>query len=83
VRRTALVGVGPSGDRTPVAVVEMLGGARLTAEVAEELHALAAADDRTRTITTFLEHRSLPVDPRHNSKIDREALGHWAAGEPA
>jgi acyl-CoA synthetase (AMP-forming)/AMP-acid ligase II len=83
VRRTALVGVGPDGHRTPVAVVEMLGGARLTAEVAEELRALAAADARTRTITTFLEHRSLPVDPRHNSKIDREALGHWAAGEPA
>ena len=83
VRRTALVGVGPHADRTPVAVVEMLGGARLTAEVAEELRALAAADARTRTITTFLEHRSLPVDPRHNSKIDREALGHWAARELA
>ena len=83
VRRTALVGVGPDGDRTPVAVVEMLGGARLTAEVADELRALAATDARTRTITTFLEHRSLPVDPRHNSKIDREALGHWAARELA
>ena len=28
---------------------------------------------------TVLPHRALPVDPRHNSKIDREALGHWAA----
>ncbi|HSK58014.1 MAG TPA: fatty acid CoA ligase family protein, partial [Actinomycetospora sp.] len=64
VRRTALVGVGPEGDRTPLAVVEMLGGARLTPEVVEELRAVAAADARTRTITTFLEHRSLPVDPR-------------------
>ena len=79
VRRTALVGVGPEGDRTPVAVVEMLRGARLTAGVVEELRARAAADTRTQPITTFLEHRSLPVDPRHNSKIDREALGHWAA----
>jgi len=83
VRRTALVGVGPDGDRTPVAVVEMLRGARLTPEVTEEVRALAAADARTRTITTFLEHPSLPVDPRHNSKIDREALGHWAARELA
>ena len=40
-----------------------------------------AADPRTRAITTFLEHRALPVDPRHNSKIDRPALGEWAASE--
>lgn len=83
VRRCALVGVGPEGDRTPVAVVEMLGGARMTAATADELRALAAADARTRTITTLLEHPELPVDPRHNSKIDREALGRWAAGELA
>ena len=79
VRRTALVGVGPDTDRTPVVVVEMLAPARLTDAVVTELRALAAADPRTRTITTFLEHPGLPVDPRHNSKIDREALGEWAA----
>lgn len=79
VRRCALVGV----DRTPVVVVEMLAGSRLTGEVAEELRALAAADTRTRTITTLLEHPGLPVDPRHNSKIDREALGRWATRELA
>lgn len=81
VRRTALVGVGPETDRTPVVVVEMLAPARLTDAVAAELRARAAADPRTRTITTFLEHPGLPVDPRHNSKIDREALGEWAARE--
>lgn len=83
VRRTALVGVGPEGDRTPVAVVEMLAPAKLTPAVADELRVLAAADTRTRTITTLLEHPDLPVDPRHNSKIDREALGRWAARELA
>ncbi|PVZ14226.1 fatty acid CoA ligase family protein [Actinomycetospora cinnamomea] len=83
VRRTALVGVGPDGDRRPVAVVEMLPGHRLTPVVADELRALAADDARTRSITTLLEHPGLPVDPRHNSKIDREALGRWAAGELA
>ncbi|HEY2191320.1 MAG TPA: fatty acid CoA ligase family protein [Actinomycetospora sp.] len=81
VRRTALVGVGPETDRTPVVVVEMLTPARLTDAVAAALRARAAADPRTRTITTFLEHPGLPVDPRHNSKIDREALGEWAARE--
>jgi hypothetical protein len=64
-------------------VVEMLAGARLTGTVADELRALAAADARTRSITTLLEHPALPVDPRHNSKIDREALGHWATRELA
>jgi acyl-CoA synthetase (AMP-forming)/AMP-acid ligase II len=83
VRRSALVGIGPDGARTPVAVVEMLAPASLTPEVADELRALAAADVRTRTITTLLEHPALPVDPRHNSKIDREALGHWAEQELA
>ncbi len=83
VRRTALVGVGPVADRTPVAVVEMLAPAHLTDRVAQELRDLAAADPRTRRITTLLEHPALPVDPRHNSKIDREALGHWAAQELA
>lgn len=61
----------------------MLAGSRLTGEVADELRALAAADTRTRTITTLLEHPGLPVDPRHNSKIDREALGRWATRELA
>ena len=81
VRRTALVGVGPAGDETPVAVVEMLDGAPMTAAVRRELGAVAAADPRTRTITTLLEHPGLPVDPRHNSKIDRPALARWAADE--
>ncbi|MDT7745228.1 MAG: olefin beta-lactone synthetase, partial [Actinomycetota bacterium] len=81
VRRTALVGVGPEHDRTPVAVVEMLDGAPLTAAVRRELGAIAAADLRTRSITTLLEHPGLPVDPRHNSKIDRPALARWAASE--
>ncbi|HEY2222271.1 fatty acid CoA ligase family protein [Actinomycetospora sp.] len=79
VRRCALVGVG----QTPVVVVEMLAGSRLTVEVSDELRALAAADTRTRAITTLLEHPALPVDPRHNSKIDREALGRWATRELA
>ncbi|NMO93026.1 fatty acid CoA ligase family protein [Actinomycetospora sp. TBRC 11914] len=83
VRRCALVGVGPAAARSPVVVVEMLPGHRLDSEVAGELRALAAADPRTATIEVFLAHPGLPVDPRHNSKIDREALGRWAARELA
>ncbi|CAN5297298.1 olefin beta-lactone synthetase OleC [soil metagenome] len=36
--------------------------------------------DTTRLITTFLLHTEpFPVDPRHNSKINREKLAVWAA----
>ena len=81
VRRSALVGVGSGPVREPVFVVELADGARLTDDVRERLLAVAASDARTRAVRTLLPHRALPVDPRHNSKIDREALGRWAAGE--
>ena len=79
VRRSALVGVGSGPVREPVFVVELADGARLTDDVRDRLLAVAASDPRTKAVRTVLPHRALPVDPRHNSKIDREALGHWAA----
>ncbi|GAA4797233.1 fatty acid CoA ligase family protein [Actinomycetospora chlora] len=79
VRRSALVGVG----REPVIVVELADRTRLTDDLRAELVEHAATDARTRTITTVLAHPRLPVDPRHNSKIDREALGRWAATQGA
>ena len=81
VRRCALVGVGPSGDQRPVLVVELQRPARLDGALRDELLELAASHPRTRTVRALLEHPGLPVDPRHNSKIDRPALGTWAAGE--
>jgi acyl-coenzyme A synthetase/AMP-(fatty) acid ligase len=83
VRRSALVGVGSRGAQEPVLVVELVPPARLDGDLRAGLLAHLAAHPRTRTITTLLEHRRLPVDPRHNSKIDREALGRWAARELA
>jgi len=78
VRRSALVGVGSGPVREPVFVVELADGARLTDDLRERLLAVTASDPRTRAVRTLLQHRALPVDPRHNSKIDREALGRWA-----
>jgi acyl-CoA synthetase (AMP-forming)/AMP-acid ligase II len=46
---------------------------------AAELRDLAAANPLTLDIHTVLFHRSLPVDVRHNSKINRERLALWAA----
>jgi acyl-coenzyme A synthetase/AMP-(fatty) acid ligase len=79
VRRSALVGIGPPENRKPVIIVEtQRSGWR---GLAAELAALARANPRTLAIDTFLRHRAFPVDPRHNAKINREALAAWAAGE--
>ncbi len=46
--------------------------------IARELQMLAKAHPHTARIAYFLRHESLPVDVRHNSKINREALAAWA-----
>jgi acyl-CoA synthetase (AMP-forming)/AMP-acid ligase II len=90
VARSALVGVirkrepGQAGDQTPVIIVEprkkqfpWRNADRQ--KFAGELRDLAAANPLTLDIHTVLFHRSLPVDVRHNSKINRERLSLWAA----
>jgi len=84
VFRSALVGVGPPGRSRPVIVVEpergrFPSGRRVTA-FCEELLDLGRANELTRRIDRVLFHRSLPVDIRHNVKINREELAVWASG---
>lgn len=84
VFRSALVGVGRRGEQTPVIIVEPIKGQfpRGSADrqkFGAELQKLAADNPLTLDIQTFLFHRLLPVDVRHNSKIDRERLALWAA----
>lgn len=79
VRRTALVGVGPRGRQRPVLCVELEPGQRSGAALTAELLGAAAAHEHTASIHTVLYHRGFPVDIRHNAKIDRGALGRWAA----
>jgi acyl-coenzyme A synthetase/AMP-(fatty) acid ligase len=75
VRRSAAVGVGPAGAQQLVVVVEQPGSeagpadAELTDRVRNEVaHPVAAV----------LTAPSLPVDIRHNAKIDRSAVAAWA-----
>ncbi|MEI6314944.1 MAG: peptide synthase, partial [Syntrophus sp. (in: bacteria)] len=81
VRRSALVGVGATGSKRPVIIIELKQGdagqnkERLTAEIL----AIAQASDITREIKTVLYHPGFPVDIRHNAKIFREKLTVWAA----
>ena len=85
VARSALVGVGPAGAQIPVIVVEPVPGkfpraARMLV-FWEEMLELARANEKTREITNVLFYPSFPVDVRHNTKINREALAVWATTE--
>ncbi len=86
IYRTALVGVGPPGDRTPVVVAEPLPGhwprdGQAVAAMKNGLLQLGQASPLTSSVRTILLRRKLPTDIRHNSKIFREKLAVWAAGK--
>ena len=79
VRRTALVGVGPAGEQTPVLCAELEPGKKARPALTRELLALGAAGPLTKGIKAILFHPGFPVDIRHNAKISREKLALWAA----
>jgi len=84
IYRSALVGVGAKGQQTPVIVAEPEPGKfpashRERQQLREELLHLGTQNPLTENIRRILFHRSLPVDTRHNVKINRELLAAWAA----
>ncbi|NOQ45668.1 MAG: AMP-binding protein [Desulfobulbaceae bacterium] len=78
VWRSALVGVGKSGGKRPVLIVELKEKDARSGTLLDELQELARGHKLTETIDTFLVHPSFPVDIRHNAKIFREKLALWA-----
>ncbi|QCU77868.1 alpha/beta fold hydrolase [Citricoccus sp. SGAir0253] len=81
VSRSAVVGVGPRGTQAVVAVVETAPGVRARPGLAPT--ALAAAVRSAAApvpVAAVLVTDRVPVDIRHNSKIDRSRLARWAAG---
>jgi acyl-CoA synthetase (AMP-forming)/AMP-acid ligase II len=91
VARTAVVGVGPPRSESPLVVVEP-SAALLRRHgknwscpefhrLRMELLQLASEHEVSRPVTMLLFHPSLPVDVRHNFKINREQLAEWAAQE--
>ena len=81
VRQAAVVGVGPVGTQqvVVVVVVEPDTGRRLgSPELSERVRTAAGID-----VAAVLSRPSLPVDIRHNSKIDRTALAQWAGAQLA
>ncbi|MFZ9041527.1 MAG: alpha/beta fold hydrolase [Ilumatobacteraceae bacterium] len=86
VAAAALVGVGPADDRQLVVVLEREQPVRRPGPADTALvdrvrsavrDALASIDDAPEVIAV-LEVPHLPVDRRHNSKVDRTRLAEWA-----
>jgi hypothetical protein len=77
VRRSALVGIGPRGNQKPVMILECISP--VTDEDVQTMKketegGLPAADGEILTVDW-----PLPVDLRHNAKINREKLAEWAS----
>lgn len=81
VVRTALIGpTGDGGEPRPTICVELRPEAQdRRAQVEADLRELAQAHDSTRGIDSFIFLKKLPVDKRHNAKIDRPALARDAS----
>jgi acyl-CoA synthetase (AMP-forming)/AMP-acid ligase II len=77
VRRTALVGAGPAVCQLPVLCVELRRGA-VRADALAAVRAVLRDHPDGHRVGAVLPHPGFPVDPRHNSKIDRMRLAGWA-----
>jgi acyl-coenzyme A synthetase/AMP-(fatty) acid ligase/pimeloyl-ACP methyl ester carboxylesterase len=76
IERVAAVGVGPAGCQQLVVVVERESDDDGLADEALSGRVRAAVG---RSVAAVLTVRALPVDIRHNTKIDRTAVALWAA----
>lgn len=79
----AVVGVGPAGAQVLVGVVETGGrhdlGAASIDLIDRARAGLLGPDAQAIDLAALLVVETLPVDRRHNSKIDRSAVADWAA----
>ncbi len=75
--RVAAVGVGPAGCQQLVVVIERpddVAGPRRS-----RTRRRGAGGASTEPVAAVLVAREVPVDIRHNAKIDRAAVADWAA----
>ena len=82
VAMAAVVGVGPLGDQQVVAVIERRSPSRrprlADLEVADRVRRAVGAAVAGVGVVAVFEVPALPVDRRHNSKIDRTRVAAWA-----
>jgi olefin beta-lactone synthetase len=84
VRKSGLVGIASlTGQSIPVLCAELEPDADSSEHetIRNELLTLAGLHRATRQIEVILFPKKIPVDPRHNSKIERPALARWATRE--
>jgi acyl-CoA synthetase (AMP-forming)/AMP-acid ligase II len=81
VKRSGLVGVAGHAGELPVLCVEIEPEFKHSNvdDLRAELLALASESEVAGRIHDIIFKRRLPVDPRHNSKIERPELARWAA----
>jgi acyl-coenzyme A synthetase/AMP-(fatty) acid ligase/pimeloyl-ACP methyl ester carboxylesterase len=77
VREAAAVGVGPAGTQQLVVVAVPVAHLRRP-DLADEALADRVRATTGREVAAVLVTPSLPVDQRHNSKIDRPRIARWA-----
>ncbi len=75
IGRSAAVGVGPHGRQQLVVVIEDPDG---TEGPADNQRSAAVRAAVSAPVAAVLVARTLPVDIRHNAKIDRAAVAAWA-----
>lgn len=85
VRRSGLV-ARPNAAGVPEAVVCVEANRKLSKSeqntLVTELKTMAQRHTQCASIAGFLLSPGLPVDPRHNAKIERPKLARWAARQP-
>lgn len=74
--RVAAVGIGPAGRQQLVVVIEDVSGTDGLASTELTASVRAAVAEPVAAVLTL---RSMPVDIRHNAKIDRGAVAKWAS----
>ena len=74
VYRSALAGVGPKANQTPVIFVEPFEKIKNEKKFISELLDMAKTNPLTEKIEHIFIEKTFPVDIRHNSKIFREKL---------
>lgn len=88
VKRSALVGIkvkrqGGASEIEPLICIELDQSlvCNKSAQLYQELMAIAEQYSHTQGIRRFLIHPDFPVDVRHNAKIFREKLAIWAQSQ--
>ncbi len=78
VALAAVVGVGPAGTQQVIVVVVPTSGAGRPGVAGEDLADRVRGEAGDVDVAAVLMVPSLPVDKRHNSKIDRTRVARWA-----